>query len=328
VLNAIIATEPSSTVMQSVLAAIEKYYAAPANSAYKPQGSFMGTTTMRLGLTDVVSRDCPGMDITNLTSLQRACGSHHNFRFYQEAQINCRGSNVGSAECPISRSHDSFAGAQFGLFEPGPARNLVAWSRFESCKHWGCEERTAESSPLGACPLAHPHPVAHAPVVKGTYSQVKTAGQCCRGDNISVSGNNYARYPVTCEHLCDSNPACLYFDHSKEWENCVLCADCDDGNSDQKAYGLFTAWAKPTPGSTPAAATTPAAPPTPATAATKVSRCSTKFGINFCNSWCNTPGYWPCGTSVLAGPDVRNTDDVDYTCSCSGCNGCPSEPTA
>lgn len=58
-----------------------------------------------------------------------------------------------------------------------------------------------------------------------------------------------------------------------------------------------------------------------------VSKCSTRFGINFCNAWCNTPGKWPCGTSTLGGHDGRNTDNVDYKCSCSGCNGCPSEAT-
>lgn len=54
-------------------------------------------------------------------------------------------------------------------------------------------------------------------------------------------------------------------------------------------------------------------------------QCSTdKFdsGINFCDDWCNTPGRWGCGLATLSGTDPRNTDNVHYTCSCSGCNGC------
>lgn len=61
------------------------------------------------------------------------------------------------------------------------------------------------------------------------------------------------------------------------------------------------------------------APTTPA----PVPQCSTdKFGINFCDDWCNTAGKWGCGQATLGGHDGRNTDDVDYTCNCSGCNGC------
>ena len=45
--------------------------------------------------------------------------------------------------------------------------------------------------------------------------------------------------------------------------------------------------------------------------------------INFCDDWCNTESIWPgCGVHTLPGDDPRNTDNVDYTCSCSGCNGC------
>jgi len=47
-----------------------------------------------------------------------------------------------------------------------------------------------------------------------------------------------------------------------------------------------------------------------------------KFGLNFCSEWCNTEGYWGCGTSMIRGHDSRNTANVDYECSCAGCNGC------
>jgi hypothetical protein len=52
---------------------------------------------------------------------------------------------------------------------------------------------------------------------------------------------------------------------------------------------------------------------------------SDKFNtnINFCDDWCNTDGIWPCGNNRLDGITEGNTDNVDYTCSCAGCNGCP-----
>jgi len=69
-------------------------------------------------------------------------------------------------------------------------------------------------------------------------------------------------------------------------------------------------------------------PPTPSIVES-VEQCSTnKFGIDFCNDWCNTNGFWGCGVAKLGGNNRRNTDNLDYTCSCSGCNGCGStQPT-
>jgi len=50
-------------------------------------------------------------------------------------------------------------------------------------------------------------------------------------------------------------------------------------------------------------------------------RCPTnKFGLNFCNQWCNN--WWGCGVGTLVGADGRNTANVDFSCSCAGCNGC------
>ena len=56
-----------------------------------------------------------------------------------------------------------------------------------------------------------------------------------------------------------------------------------------------------------------------------VPQCSTnKFDtqINFCDDWCNTEGKWGCGLATIIGSDPRNTDEVDYQCDCTGCNGC------
>ena len=43
---------------------------------------------------------------------------------------------------------------------------------------------------------------------------------------------------------------------------------------------------------------------------------------DFCSDWCNTDGKWGCGMSTLVGTDYRNTANTDYTCDCTGCNGC------
>jgi len=162
VLNALFAVEPSSAVMHSVIAAIRDWYAQPGAS--RPRGSFLGTVTMLAGLKDVVSHDCPGMDIRNATELQRSCGSHHQFRFFTEQRIRC--ARTATEECPLGRQLTHFDGVRFGLFEPGPNRKLVAWSRFETCSKWGCDERREESAIVGAClvpPTPHPvyHPVQH-----------------------------------------------------------------------------------------------------------------------------------------------------------------------
>eukprot|EP00931_Biecheleriopsis_adriatica_P015829 TRINITY_DN11880_c0_g1_i4.p1 TRINITY_DN11880_c0_g1~~TRINITY_DN11880_c0_g1_i4.p1 ORF type:complete len:1532 (-),score=373.64 TRINITY_DN11880_c0_g1_i4:124-4719(-) len=61
-------------------------------------------------------------------------------------------------------------------------------------------------------------------------------------------------------------------------------------------------------------------------ASSEVQQCSSqKFGIDLCSSWCNSPGKWGCGVSKLEGSDSKNTDNIDYSCTCAGCNGCPEE---
>ena len=53
-------------------------------------------------------------------------------------------------------------------------------------------------------------------------------------------------------------------------------------------------------------------------------QCSHQFGINFCSDWCNTAGFWACDVNpTLPASDDRNTGSTDYTCDCTGCNGCP-----
>jgi len=52
-------------------------------------------------------------------------------------------------------------------------------------------------------------------------------------------------------------------------------------------------------------------------------KCGTKFGINFCDDWCNVESYWPnCGQNLLSATDPRNTGNSDFVCNCQDCNKC------
>lgn len=51
--------------------------------------------------------------------------------------------------------------------------------------------------------------------------------------------------------------------------------------------------------------------------------CDTKFGINFCDDWCDDD-EWHCGFATIMAEDPRNSDNVDYDCDCTGCGSCTS----
>jgi len=53
-------------------------------------------------------------------------------------------------------------------------------------------------------------------------------------------------------------------------------------------------------------------------------KCSSdKFGINFCDEWCNVEDKWPnCGQNMLEANDPRNTGSANYVCNCQDCNKC------
>merc|ERR1719183_616087 len=52
-----------------------------------------------------------------------------------------------------------------------------------------------------------------------------------------------------------------------------------------------------------------------------------KFDQNLCSEWCNHNEVWPgCGDIELSGADPRNTDLIDFKCSCAGCSGCAGAP--
>lgn len=150
-----------------------------------------------------------------------------------------------------------------GCAVPGTVDCATLSSEWSSALTFSCTEcssdecnamSTATPAPTSAPTSAPNSATTTANEVSWEYRQIKTAGQCCRGDAIYNSVNYYTDYPAGCEELCDANPDCLYYDHSTSWGKCSLCADCDDEGSEDANYAKYTAWGKgpdPTPSPTP-----------------------------------------------------------------------------
>jgi len=139
-LNAVFAAERGSEVMHSVLEAIKAWYISSNNEKGELK---LGTWTMRQGLANLMERDCPQNKLDAFsTPFQFQCGPRQRFRLYKEMFLNCtsKWKTGNSTECPPERQN-GFWGLRTGIFEPGPARNLVAYSRFEACADFGCSER-------------------------------------------------------------------------------------------------------------------------------------------------------------------------------------------
>jgi len=139
ILNAVFAAEPRSEVMRSVMEFIKDWYRF---NRVEHGAGWMGTTTMRDGLEKVMKHDCPWINLRTSKRFQFACGRRQTLRLYREKPLKCDA--PGSAECPPGRA-DGFGGLRYGIFEPGPERNLVAWSRFDACTKFGCDERRVEA---------------------------------------------------------------------------------------------------------------------------------------------------------------------------------------
>jgi len=134
ILNALVAVERGSEVMQSVLDAMKAWYSAGASN-----GKLMGTQTMMRGLDSFASRACPGVNLRNRTQFDFDCGSHHQIRLYTEALLICPPG--GGSECPPARANGP-GFLKWGIFEPPMThRNLVAYSRYENCTLRGCGEK-------------------------------------------------------------------------------------------------------------------------------------------------------------------------------------------
>lgn len=142
-LNAMFGAEPGSEIMQHVLKAIMHWYGKWRMAASRSDEAtpWMGVKTMLDGLRTFSEANCPGSEVQGRIQkhmrLQAACGRRQQVRLYTEQKIDCAGPRA-DVECPDERRSSKFPGTGFGIFEPGPARRLVAWSRFASCHSTGC----------------------------------------------------------------------------------------------------------------------------------------------------------------------------------------------
>lgn len=139
ILNALFAAETGSEVMKQVLESMKNWYRTSFHMSIA-KGGWMGTRTMLGGLGRFTFNSCKGQALVpRSTPFQFQCGPHEHIRLYRELPVDC--SRPG--ECPGARK-GGFKGLSMGIFEPGEERNLVAWSRFEDCTEYGCQERRHE----------------------------------------------------------------------------------------------------------------------------------------------------------------------------------------
>mmetsp|Transcript_119164 Transcript_119164/g.315021 ORF Transcript_119164/g.315021 Transcript_119164/m.315021 type:complete len:320 (+) Transcript_119164:72-1031(+) len=159
ILNAMFAAERGSKVMHRVVEAVKDWY-----SGNGPTNGLMGIVTMMHGLQKVVQDECPEISIQKESAQghEVLCGPHHRFRLYREQHFRCP-KGLGRwgqdprylqahPECTPARANSNFIGVQYGIFRPGKHAErgpLLAWSRFEACKSWGCEQDgRREASPV------------------------------------------------------------------------------------------------------------------------------------------------------------------------------------
>lgn len=147
-LNAIMASEPFSSILYATLVELRKWYRGQVPRIYDVtvdgndcRNGWMGPLTLHRGIRNFMQAVCPSV-VLSASHLDAACGTHA-LRFYRERELQC---TVGkeSRECSDERARSPFAGSKYGLFAPGPEmyreRLLIGWPRFEACRSRGCSE--------------------------------------------------------------------------------------------------------------------------------------------------------------------------------------------
>lgn len=129
---------------------------------FSPMGLF-GVDLMRRAVKNYTDWHCPisGDSEDHLvSSLKTALGlagaRHYNdlhwtcgddvLTLYHEENIDC---HTPSAECPMERMQSKFSGTKFGIFDPGPPRQIKGWSRFVSCGAPHCGAHAQSILPEG-----------------------------------------------------------------------------------------------------------------------------------------------------------------------------------
>mmetsp|Transcript_111945 Transcript_111945/g.209927 ORF Transcript_111945/g.209927 Transcript_111945/m.209927 type:complete len:332 (+) Transcript_111945:81-1076(+) len=126
ILNALMAVEPDSVVMNETLQQIRKWYNGT-------RGWHMGPVAVKQAVQSVIQTSCPEVDLDakrQTAELQWQCGLQ-SFRFFHE--LLC--SSNGTMQCPPERSHTAL---KYGIFSKDNLKNLVAWSRAGDCAEYNC----------------------------------------------------------------------------------------------------------------------------------------------------------------------------------------------
>lgn len=147
VLNALMAAVPGSPVMKETLQEVLHWYRG-GHSETSSDGSWMGTVTLMRALRSVMKKNCPQISLDSKRQspdMQWQCGKH-DFRFYHEDKLKCNRNTLwrtgaGNRECPFERMQSDFPGLKYGIFKPGPSRELIAWPRTVACDSWWCGGR-------------------------------------------------------------------------------------------------------------------------------------------------------------------------------------------
>lgn len=146
-LNALMIAVPKSKILASTLYHMISWYKGDPSVPWgrTDLGIYVGTLTLWRGLERVLSCNCRERNLDRLwfamknetkeVPLQWSCGQE-SIRLYMEKKINC--TTVGD-ECSEQRKNSTFDLVKYGIFAPGPARNLVAWSRPAWCTTAGCD---------------------------------------------------------------------------------------------------------------------------------------------------------------------------------------------
>ena len=148
-LNAMMASEPFSSILYAALVELRKWYRGQVPRVYDAtmdgiqcRSEWMGPLTLFRGIRQFMQVACPSVVLTPGSQLDVVCGTQV-LRFYRERELQC---TVGkdSRECSDERARSPFAGSKYGLFAPGPEmyreRLLIGWPRFESCRSRGCSD--------------------------------------------------------------------------------------------------------------------------------------------------------------------------------------------
>lgn len=151
ILNALIAVQPRSSIMEKTIKNIKVWYAD--QTGQEATQGLLGPTAMAKSVAEMIQEDCPSAPLAPLPLVQGedamarwACGSE-NVRLYQEEYFGQDCQKDGEVVCPPARL--SFFGLQFGVFSMGKASResrLIGWSRFQACGSFGCGINGGEAS--------------------------------------------------------------------------------------------------------------------------------------------------------------------------------------